>query len=145
MTEIEYVGRNNNEHGTIIRNETMTKVLDFPLPIYFKQLRGFIELVNYFRDHVYANHSVVVKPLQKLLEGMNNPTRKLEWTDRATQAFFKIKDLISLQAQLFFANDDDLIYLLTDASDYGIGGDLYQLVAIPIAFVSKSLTGAQFR
>ena len=94
MTEIEYVGRVINEHGTTMRNETITKVLDFPLPIYFKQLRGFIGLVNYFRDHVYANHSAVVKPLQKLLEGMNNPTRKLEWTDEATQAFFKIKDLI---------------------------------------------------
>ena len=79
---------------------------------------------------------------------MNNPTPKLEWTDEATQAFFKIKDLVSLQAQLFLVNDDDLIYLLTDASDYGIGGYLYQLVddkELPIAFVSKSLTGAQLR
>ena len=107
---------------------TITKVLDFPLPIYFKQLRGFIGQVNYFRNLVYANHSAVVKPLQELLEGMNNPTRKLEWTDEAKQAFFKIKDLISLQTQLFFSNDDDLIYLLTDASDYWLGGFLYQLV-----------------
>ena len=59
-----------------MRNETLTKVLDFPLPIYFKQLRGFIGLVNYFRDHVYAKHSAVVKPLQKLLEDMNNATTK---------------------------------------------------------------------
>ena len=49
---------------------------------------------------------------------MNNPTKKLEWSDEAKQAFFKIKDLMSLQTQLFFANGDDLIYLLTDASDY---------------------------
>ena len=38
--------------------------------------------------------------------------------------------------------------MLTDASDYGIGGYLYQLVdgnELPIAFVSKSLTGAQLR
>ena len=62
-----------NEHGTTIRNETITKVLVFPLPIYFRQLRGFIGLVNYFREHVYANLSVVVKPFQQLLEeiGMN--------------------------------------------------------------------------
>ena len=53
---------------------------------------------------------------------MNSPTMKLEWTDEAAQAFFKIKDLISLLAQLFFTNNDDLIYLLTGASDYGIGG-----------------------
>ena len=83
--------------------------------------------MSYFRDHVYANYSAVVKLLKQLLEDMNNPTRKLEWTDEATQAFFKIRDIISLQTQLFFAKDDDLIYLLTDASDYGIGGYLYQL------------------
>ena len=136
MTEIEYVGRVIDEHDTTMRNETITKVLDFPL--FIKQLRSFIGLVNYFYDHVYLT-------LQQLLEGMNNPTRKLEWTDEATQAFFKIKDLASPQAQLFFANDDDLIYLLTDESDYGIGGILYHLIdgkELPIVFVSKSLTGA---
>ena len=63
VTEIEYVGRVINEHGIIMRSEIITKYLDFPLPTYFKQLRGFVGLVNYFRDHVYANHSAVVKPL----------------------------------------------------------------------------------
>ena len=87
-----------------MRNETITKILDFLLSIYFKQLRGYIGL-NYFRNHVYANHSAVVKPLKQLLEGMNNPTRNLEQNDEATQAFDKIKDL----AQEFLANDDDLI------------------------------------
>ena len=55
MTEIKYVGGVINQRGTTMRNEAMTKVLDFPLPVYFKQLRGFIGLVNYFRNHVYAN------------------------------------------------------------------------------------------
>ena len=54
MTEIEYV-----EHGTTMRNEAITKKNDFHLSIYFKQPRGFIELVNYLRDHVYANHSAL--------------------------------------------------------------------------------------
>jgi transposase InsO family protein len=148
LTQIEYVGRVINQQGTTMRNETITKVLEFPLPQYSKQLRGFIGLVNYFRDHVYGNHSEVVRPMQKLLEGIDNQTRKLEWTDEATQAFFKIKDLIALQAELFFVNDTDPIYLLTDASDFGIGAYLYQLVdgvERPIYFVSKSLTGAQLR
>ena len=37
MTEIEYVGRVINERGTIMHNETITKLLDFPLSVYFKQ------------------------------------------------------------------------------------------------------------
>ena len=111
---------------TTRHNETITKILDFPLSINFKQLRRFTGLVSYFRDYTYGNQSEVLRPLLQLLEGMNNPTRELEWTDEASQVFSKIKDLISLQAQLFFANDDGLIYLLIDVSDDGIGGYLYQ-------------------
>ena len=148
LTTIEYVGRVLTKDGTTMRDETTAKVLDFPLPLYWKQLRGFLGLVNYFRDHIYGNHSEVVKPLQDLLKGMSHPTRKLQWTEEATQAFFKIKDLIRLQAKLFFYTEGAPIYLLTDASDFGIGGYLYQLIdgaEKPIAFISKSLTGPQLK
>ena len=83
-----------------MRDETIRKVLDFPLPTRVKQLSSFIGLVQYFRNHIYADYS--------------SPP----------------------------------IYLLTDTSDYGIGGYLYQLVDESerlVAFVSKSLTGPQLR
>ena len=44
--------------------------------------------------------------------------------------------------------DTDPIYLHTDASDYGVGAYIFQLVddqETPIAFVSKSLSKAQLR
>ena len=41
------------------------------------------------------------------------------------------------------------MYLLTDASDYGIGGYLFQIVdgdvEVPVAFMSRSLTEAESR
>jgi hypothetical protein len=49
---------------------------------------------------------------------------------------------------MHFLSDTDPIYLHTDASDYGVGGYLFQLVKgkeTPIAFVSKSLINAQLR
>ena len=51
---------------------------------------------------------------------------------------------------LFFMNDEWEIGLETDASDYGIGGFLFQIdpsdeEKIPIQFVSKSLIGPQLR
>jgi RNase H-like domain found in reverse transcriptase len=49
---------------------------------------------------------------------------------------------------MHFLNDTDPIFLHTDASDYGIGGYLFQVVdgkEHPIAFVSKSLSLAQLR
>ena len=47
---------------------------------------------------------------------------------------------------MHFINETDPIYLHTDASDFGIGGYLFQLIdgkEVPVAFVSKSLTTVQ--
>jgi hypothetical protein len=49
---------------------------------------------------------------------------------------------------MHFLSDTDPIYLHTDASDYGVGAYLFQLVdgqETPIVFVSKSLSKAQLR
>ena len=49
---------------------------------------------------------------------------------------------------MFFTSDTAPITLHTDASDYEVGGYLFQTVDgvnQPIAFVSKSLTSAQLR
>ena len=63
-------------------------------------------------------------------------------------AFDRIRDLISKCPLLHFVNDTAPITLMTDASDYGIGGYLFQRVDNrdqPIAFISKSLTEIQLR
>jgi hypothetical protein len=47
---------------------------------------------------------------------------------------------------LFFMNDTDQLYVLTDTSDYGIGAYLYQLVQrkkCPIRFMSRVLRKPQ--
>ena len=47
---------------------------------------------------------------------------------------------------LFFLDDVSEIHVFTDASDYGIGGYVMQIVSgkeVPIAFISKTLTESQ--
>lgn len=47
---------------------------------------------------------------------------------------------------MYFINDDSPIRSYTDASDYDIGGVLFQVVYDdwkPIAFISKSLSATQ--
>jgi hypothetical protein len=49
---------------------------------------------------------------------------------------------------MFFLREDCPIFLQTDASDYGIGAYRFRLVdnvEQPVAFVSKSLTAAQYK
>jgi RNase H-like domain found in reverse transcriptase len=71
---------------------------------------------------------------------------KLTWTDSGEKAFTDIKDLISKSPTLYFISDTAPIILMTDASDYVVGGYVYQLIDGTkqiVALVSKALTIVQ--
>jgi RNase H-like domain found in reverse transcriptase len=53
---------------------------------------------------------------------------KLTWTDSGEKAFKDIKLLISKSPTLYFISDTAPIIRMTDASDYCVGGYLYQLI-----------------
>jgi transposase InsO family protein len=74
--------------------------------------------------------------------------RKLNWSDKAVNAFEGVKKEIEKCPTLFFVDELAPITLQTDASDYGIGGYLFQTVVgeeRPIMFLSKAFTRPQLR
>ena len=98
----------------------------------------------------------VCEPLHKLTSS------KMTWTWNASyqQLFEKVKSLIQVDVCMKFYNDTKPLYLETDASGVGLGAALLQLhnnttcqkgmvpdniILHPIAFASKSLTGAEWR
>ena len=56
-------------------------VLDFPVPVYAKQLKRFLGTVNYFRDFI-RNQSSLVHSLHALIADYHK-TRKIQWTAEA--------------------------------------------------------------
>ena len=121
-------------------------VVDFSTPTVSKQLKSFLGMANYFRDFV-RNHSTIVKPLHSLLQNYNK-TKQIVWTVETLAAFQQIKTEISHCTTIHFLSDTDPITLHTDASDYGVGGYLFQTIdnkEVPVAFVSKSLSLTQLR
>jgi hypothetical protein len=52
LEQVEFVGHVLKSNGICFSMEKRSKVLDFPLPVKQKQLKSFLGLVNYFRDHV---------------------------------------------------------------------------------------------
>ena len=74
--------------------------------------------------------------------------RLIVWTDATIAAFEKVKEAVTFCQKLFFLDDSSPIVLSTDASDYGIGAFLAQIVngvIYPIMFVSASLSKVQQR
>ena len=113
-----------------------------------KQLKSFLGLANYFREHV-RDHSNIVHPLNNLLKGYNKQkSRPIVWNKEAENSFMNIRNAIHECPILFFMDDTSPIFLETDASDYGIGAYLYQQVNginKPIGFISKTLHGAELQ
>jgi transposase InsO family protein len=147
LKKVVYVGKEISKDGINMADDKIQNVLDFPKPMTNTQLRSFLGLANYFREFV-PNHSHVVHPLQKMIDHAASKRASIKWTQEGEAAFVKIKGLISQCPMLYFLNDTDPITLMTDASDYGIGGYLFQKVdgkERPIAFISKSLTEGQLR
>ena len=73
---------------------------------------------------------------------------KVIWTPQNIQAFQNIREAISRCPLMHFINDVSPIHLYTDASDYGVGGALFQEVGEdknPISFISKSFTFSQLK
>ena len=66
--------------------EKRLQVLEFPLPATQKALLQFIDLVNYFRDHV-LQMTEMCKPLRELVEQKKyKGSNKLDWTDEGRAA-----------------------------------------------------------
>ena len=115
-----------------------------PLPTVSKKLKSFLGTANYLRDFV-KGYSTLSQPLHQLLTDYNK-TRRVVWTPESTAAFHKIILAISKCTTMHFMSDTAPIMLLTDASDYGEGGYLFQTVDgidQPVAFVSKPLNKFQ--
>lgn len=148
LSQVEYVGHTIDEYGLHFTQSQLDKVLNFPRPETKRKLKAFLGLANYFRDHI-KNHSIRVGPLQRLVANYEkrHSNHRPMWTQEATAAFEDIRNAIDKCPKLWFMDDTSPIFLQTDASDYGIGAYLYQMVPqpdgsekeCPVGFISKSI------
>ena len=126
-----------------------------PAPKNKWELQAFLGIINYLGK--FSPGTVeICDPLQKLTSS------KAVWTWNASyqKLFTKTKSLIKAGVCMKFYDDTKLLYLETNASRVGLGAALLQLhdntmcqkdmapdntILCPIAFASKSLTGAEQR
>jgi len=150
-SSMEFVGHEIDHDGIKFSNKKLSGVNLIPVPATKGDLKKFLGVANYFRDHV-RNHSILAHPLSEMLPGYvrGHRNHKLVWSEGQKESFYALRDAVANCPKLHFINDFWEIGLETDASDYGIGAFLFQIDPasgnkIPVQFVSKSLTGPQLR
>ena len=149
MSEVEYVGHLINEIGINFSDDKKTLVANWEQPMNKGSLKSFIGLAGYFRRHI-RGYAELVHPLNELCEGYDKKKKgtKLEWDEVSTKAFTDTQSAIVNCQTLYFQDQSAPLRVYTDASDYGIGAYLCQVideVEQPIAFISKTLSKAEKR
>ena len=120
-----------------------------------REPQAFLGIINYL-GKFSTGTAEVCKPLQKLTSSRT----MWMWNASYQQLFDKAKSLLKAEVSMKFYDDTKPLYLETDASRVGLGVALLQLlnnmtcqksmapdntILWPIAFASKSLTGAEWR
>ena len=107
-----------------------------------KELSHRLGVINYFRKHV-PRISILMAPLNAL---KNHPNIKEVWTDEHSKAMRTLQNVLACTPVLSCPNLKYPLRLVTDASAYGIGGCLYQVIdkkIIYIGFVARTLSKAE--
>lgn len=106
------------------------------------QLKSFLGLVNYFREHLGADFAEITKPLNDL----TGKGAHFIWTIDCQRAFDLVKARIIAHPKLYFIDYSKPIFIRTDASKVGCGAQLFQVVdgqERPISFISRTFTPAE--
>eukprot|EP01029_Cantina_marsupialis_P031725 TRINITY_DN920_c0_g2_i1.p1 TRINITY_DN920_c0_g2~~TRINITY_DN920_c0_g2_i1.p1 ORF type:complete len:1759 (-),score=361.37 TRINITY_DN920_c0_g2_i1:1652-6928(-) len=113
-----------------------------------KQVRSFVGLMSFFRDF-FPEYLKWVGPFQELTKDGDKSVFK--WTAELDECFKKCKDFLLSDAAPFLqlADPSKPFFLQTDASDYGIGGALFQLDEdnnlVPVQYIAKTMNPTQSR
>lgn len=134
LESVEIVGHVITAEGISFSEEKRLKVLNFPPPVTGKQMLGFLGLVDYFRDHL-PDMTGKTKNLRSLVQ--KNIKQQIAWSPELEKEFFEVRDVVARCPTLYFPVENGEVVVMTDASDYGIGAYILQVVEgkeLPILF-----------
>lgn len=122
----EFLGHVISREGLSADTSKVDKIRNWPRPRTVAQVRGFLGLVQYLRKFIpqLAEQTAVLTPLTK--KGITDIPRL--WSDKEERAFELIKKTVSSLPVLRPLDQDseEPIWLMTDASNVGLGAVLLQ-------------------
>ena len=150
MSEVEFVGHLIDATGISFTSDKLKQIAKMPLPQTKGDLKVFLGMANYFRKHVpdFVDHT---ERLNAILEGYEKRHAKkvIDWQEDEIKIYHECQEAVINCRKLYYEVPGAPIRVYTDASEYGIGAYLCQVMEdgteVPIDFISRSLTKAERR
>lgn len=140
-TQLKYLGFIVDSNGLHPDPDKVSSILNYPTPTGRKEVRRFLGTASWYRRFI-PNFSSLASPLNKLTSQKKNAPPFL-WSSEANEAFEKLKSYLISAPILSCPDYTKPFEVHTDASDYGIGAVLTQMLdgkEHVIAYMSKSLS-----
>ena len=146
VKESDFLGHWLTPTGVKPLRKKIQGILDMQPPTNLNELRSFLGLVTYYRD-MWPRRSHILAPLTELLG-----TKEFVWTGACMEAFNEMKAIVARDTLLAYPDHNKTFYVETDASDYQLGGRIFQKVYDEelkkevdryIAFYTRKLNSAQ--
>ena len=137
----DFIGRN----GVRIDPDKVKTIREWPVPKTQDDLHSFLGLTGYVQRfcHHYAE---LTGPLFDLLKKKDKKNSKIVFGDKELKLFEELKSRLSDTPVLHVADFSLPMRLRTDASNFAIGGVLFQIIdgeERPIAFTSRKMKKAE--
>lgn len=116
---VTFLGYEIDETGVHPSKEKIREISDKPAPSNKKALKAFLGLYNFY-ERFLKDKTIVLEPLYKLLK----ENVKWQWGSSEQSAFDKAKSLLTSDLTLVHYSLERELYMLCDASEYGVGAVL---------------------
>lgn len=140
---VTFLGHVISEEGTLPNPATVDKILNFQRPQNLKELQGFIGISSYYRRYI-KDFSTIAHPLTDLTK----KNKKFIWEQEQQEAFDTLKSFLTSPPILAFPDFEKEFILQTDASGWGLGVVLTQLIdgkERVICYASRHLNQAEMK
>lgn len=137
-----YLGHEIGNNGVKPLNNNIIAIKNFPAPQTRKQVRQFLGKINFYLQYI-PKSTIILEPLYNLLR----KNVDFIWSEDCKGSFEKIKSHLCSDPILAIFDQENPIYIYTDACLLGVGAVLKQLqadgVIKPVFYFSRKLMEAQ--
>ena len=142
---VEFLGHLVGGNCITINEENLEKIRQAKRSTTKKEVRLFLGLVNYYRDHILS-FAAIAAPLSDLTR--KGLPERVQWDEPQEKAFVTLRDNLLPRPVLRLPDHAKPFVLRTDASNCGLGAALMQAHKekyYPVAYGSKKLMLAKKR
>lgn len=147
VPKLTFLGHIIDGQGLSPLDQKITAITNYPPPSTMKQLRRFLEMVNYYRQFI-PNCASILLPLTNILSLRKNKKSQISLSEDELQSFQNAEEALQNCTKLTYIHSSEKsnLTLTTDASADTIGAVLHQVtdgIETPLSFFSLKLNATQ--